>query len=77
VLGGDQIASIDPFDRAGLAYAVAVCRRSRSLSEAGRRLFAVSRQHRSSTNDADRIKKYLARWGLTFEEAQLGRMRLR
>ena len=35
-----------------------------SLSEAGRMLFAASRSSRSTTNDADRLRKYLARYGL-------------
>ena len=34
---------------------------------AGRELFAVSRKERSSTNDADRLRKYLARFGLSWE----------
>ena len=38
------------------------------LSEAGRRLFAVSRSARSTTNDADRLRKYLQRFGLTWAE---------
>lgn len=66
LLGADQIAEIDPFDRIQLAYVVAVCRESPSLSEAGRRLFAASRERRASTNDADRLRKYLARFGLEF-----------
>ena len=33
-------------------------------SEAGRKLFAISRQERKVANDADRLRKYLARFGL-------------
>jgi transcriptional regulatory protein RtcR len=40
------------------------------MSEAGRTLFAASRQRRSSTNDADRLRKYLARFGLSFEHVR-------
>lgn len=64
VLSAEQLAEIDPFDRVQLAHVVAVCRHSRSLSDAGRTLFAVSRTRRASTNDADRLRKYLARFGL-------------
>lgn len=64
LLSADQLAEIDPFDRVQLAHVVAVCRHSRSLSDAGRSLFAVSRTRRASTNDADRLRKYLARFGL-------------
>lgn len=63
---GEALAEIDPFDRVQLAHVVAVCRRSRSLSDAGRELFAVSRSKRSVTNDADRLKKYLSKFGVDF-----------
>ncbi|MEQ1484556.1 hypothetical protein [Methyloglobulus sp.] len=33
-------------------------------AEAGRLLFAVSRTQRGSTNDADRLRKYLGKFGL-------------
>ncbi|MEG3181392.1 RNA repair transcriptional activator RtcR [Sphingomonas sp. LT1P40] len=58
------LADIDPFDRVQLAETIRVCRASRSLSEAGRTLFAASRTRRSTANDADRLRKYLARFGL-------------
>jgi len=45
-----------------------VCRTAASLSAAGRILFAGSRQDKRSHNDADRLRKYLARWDLRFDE---------
>ncbi|MFC7337604.1 RNA repair transcriptional activator RtcR [Haloferula chungangensis] len=66
ILSAGQLAEIDPFDQVQLAHVVAVCQRSKSLSEAGRELFAATRQKRKVTNDADRLKKYLARWDLDF-----------
>lgn len=63
---GPALADIDPFDRVQLAHVVVVCRRSKSLSDAGRELFAVSRAKRAIANDADRLKKYLARFNLDF-----------
>jgi transcriptional regulatory protein RtcR len=63
-----DIEALDPFDRIQLAHVVAVCRRSKSLSEAGRELFAVSRRQRKTANDADRLKKYLAKWELSFDK---------
>ncbi|HLJ91290.1 MAG TPA: RNA repair transcriptional activator RtcR [Candidatus Angelobacter sp.] len=63
---GVQFDALDLFDRAQLAFVVAVCKRSRSLSEAGRELFGVSRGRKSFANDADRLRKYLARFGLEF-----------
>ena len=67
VLDEKAISGLDPFDRVQLAHVVATCRNSRSLSEAGRQLFAVSRTRRSTPNDADRLRKYLARFELTFD----------
>lgn len=64
LLGSERLAELDLFDRVQLAAVVEVCRESRSLSAAGRRLFAVSRTRRSGPNDADRLRKYLARHGL-------------
>ncbi len=64
LLDDEAAAAIDPFDRVQLAETIRVCRASRSLSEAGRTLFAASRLRRSSANDADRLRKYLARFGL-------------
>ncbi len=68
VLGEPGLAKVDPFDRAQLAYVIGVCRHSRNQSEAGRSLFSVSRLQRKHTNDADRLSKYLARFGLTWTE---------
>ncbi|MDA7788006.1 RNA repair transcriptional activator RtcR [Sphingomonadaceae bacterium] len=64
LLGPDAVAALDLFDRVQLAEVVQVCRRSRSLSEAGRTLFAASRAQKKSSNDADRLRKYLARFDL-------------
>ena len=69
---GDAAAAIDPFDRVQLAEVLRVCRASRSLSEAGRTLFSASRLRRSSANDADRLRKYLARFGLDWTAASSG-----
>ena len=66
VLG--DISSIDRFDLVQLAEVIRVCRRSKSISDAGRQLFAASRKTRTSTNDTDRTKKYLAKYGLSFAE---------
>lgn len=59
---------MDLFDSTQLETVLAVCRRSASLSEAGRILFAVSRQQKKQPNDADRLRKYLSRFDLCWEE---------
>jgi transcriptional regulatory protein RtcR len=61
---------IDLFDQRQLETVLEVCRRSHSLSDAGRELFAVSRLKKANPNDADRLRKYLARFGLTWEHVR-------
>ncbi|MCB9507475.1 MAG: hypothetical protein H6697_07385 [Myxococcales bacterium] len=68
ILPPERLAALDLFDRLQLASVVAICRRSRSLSEAGRQLFAASLAERTSRNDADRLRKYLARFGLSWAD---------
>lgn len=68
VLSTEQIEKLDLFDRVQLAAVLNVCRECRSMAEAGRRLFAISRQARTSSNDSDRLKKYLARFGLGWDD---------
>ena len=59
---------LDPFDVVQLAYVISVCKQSPSISEAGRRLYSVSRTRRKTPNDADRLRKYLLRFGLTWSD---------
>ncbi len=68
VLSPERIEQLDLFDRVQLAAVLKVCRECRSMAETGRRLFAVSRQARTSHNDSDRLKKYLARFGLGWDD---------
>ncbi|WP_299657117.1 hypothetical protein [uncultured Jannaschia sp.] len=65
-------AELDPFDVPQLAHVVRTCRTSSTISEAGRRLFAVSRESRTSRNDADRLRKYLARFDLAWTDMHDG-----
>jgi transcriptional regulatory protein RtcR len=67
-LSPKELDEIDLFDQAQLAFVVDVCKRSRSLSEAGRTLFGASRARKSLSNDADRLRKYLARFGIEFSQ---------
>jgi len=68
ILGEDLAGELDRFDRVQLADVLSVCRTARTLSDAGRVLFAHSRAQKKSINDADRLKKYLARFGLTWAD---------
>ncbi|SEI19294.1 RNA repair transcriptional activator RtcR [Pseudomonas asplenii] len=64
---GDAAREIDLFDRLQLNAVIAVCRRASSLSDAGRQLFNASRQAKANPNDADRLRKYLARFDLDWK----------
>ncbi|MEF9416610.1 RNA repair transcriptional activator RtcR [Ralstonia sp. SM1864_UCD524_TZ4] len=67
---GDGAAALDRFDRMQLESVVRICRESASLSDAGRRLFDVSRLEKAKVNDADRLRKYLARFGLDWQQVR-------
>lgn len=74
-LGPEAVARLDRFERVQLAEVLRVLGASRSLSEAGRVLFAASRARKRSANDADRLRKYLARFGLDGRALLQGRGR--
>ncbi|MDB5806680.1 MAG: sigma-54 interacting protein [Betaproteobacteria bacterium] len=67
LLGAPALEQIDLFDQMQLANVISVCRAERNLSQAGRRLFAASRRAKESANDADRLRKYLSRFGLDWK----------
>ncbi len=70
---GPAIAELDRFDAVQLLDVVAARRQARSLSEAGRALYAASLRRKGSVNDADRLRKYLARHGLDFDQLRATR----
>jgi transcriptional regulatory protein RtcR len=70
-LSPQQQEQLDRFDRVQLEDVLRVCRQATSLSDAGRMLFAVSRQKKKLANDADRLRKYLVRFGIDW--ADIGR----
>lgn len=67
ILPPEQLAEMDLFDRLQLREVVKVCQSSKSLAEAGRKLFHASRDKKSSTNDSHRLKQYLHKFGLSFQ----------
>ena len=69
-LGEDALAALDPFDRVQLEHVVDTMRRARSLSDAGRLLFSASRKQKTTANDADRLRKYLTRFGLDWKSVR-------
>lgn len=70
LLGGDAASRLDRYDAAQLAIVLRTCRERATASGAGRVLFANSRLERKSSNDAGRLVKCLARFGLKFEDTR-------
>jgi len=67
LLNAETAAALDLFDRMQLESVIRVCRSAGTLSEAGRKLFNQSRTQRAVVNDADRLRKYLLKFGLNWE----------
>ena len=70
VIGTDGAEQLDRFEKVQLADVINVCRESKNMSEAGRKVFAVSRKKKSKTNDADRLRKYLAKYDIKWNDIQ-------
>ena len=68
LIAPEQLDKIDPFDKIQLTEVINICRESKTLSDAGRKLFSVSREQKKNTNDTDRLSKYLSRFGLKWKE---------
>ncbi|MBS9781021.1 MAG: RNA repair transcriptional activator RtcR [Gammaproteobacteria bacterium] len=66
------LSNIDTFDQVQLAHVIKVCRTSKNQAEAGRKLFAKSRQEKIDKgkipNDSHRLGQYLKKFGLRFSE---------
>jgi len=70
VLSPALARDLDRFDRVQLEEVLRVCAAAPSLSAAGRVLFDRSRERKRVANDADRLRKYLARFGLDWNGVQ-------
>jgi len=68
VLGKEQTLLIDRFELVQLAEVIRVCWESETLSEAGRKLYNISRTKKKQANDADRLSKYLAKFNLHWKD---------
>ena len=58
---------IDTFEKAQLAQVIRVCKESKSMADAGRKLFDKSRLKKSASNDSQRLKVYLKKYDLDFK----------
>jgi transcriptional regulatory protein RtcR len=72
LLGERRWDDLDLFDRIQLRGVIQICRECKTLSDAGRKLFGTSRGKKTTTNDADRLRKYLARFGLDWQQVTSG-----
>jgi len=68
ILGAGRVADLDLFNRVQLCEVLRMCRRSPTTLAAGRTLFAASLARRRTRNDADRLTKYLGRFGLRWAD---------
>ncbi|MBQ8024260.1 MAG: RNA repair transcriptional activator RtcR [Succinivibrio sp.] len=63
---GEKAEEIDLFELSQLDCVINVILKSKSLSEAGRKLFANTIKQRKTSNDSDRLRKYLEKYNLDF-----------
>ncbi|MEN6668844.1 RNA repair transcriptional activator RtcR [Psychrobacter sp. B38] len=67
-LDEETLTTIDPFEAVQLAYVIEVCINHKNQAAAGRYLYANSRDKLKNPNDSDRLRKYLMKFGLKFDE---------
>lgn len=68
ILGENSTESMDYYDQLKLSSLIQVCQSSSSMAEAGRKLFNISRQKKTSNNDSHRIKQLLAKYNIKFDD---------
>ncbi|PCJ15940.1 MAG: transcriptional regulator [Candidatus Cloacimonadota bacterium] len=59
---------IDLFDQIQLSSVINICQNFNSISDAGKYLFAHSRNKKSTNNDSDRLRKYLTKFNLSWKD---------
>ncbi|MCV6614981.1 MAG: sigma 54-interacting transcriptional regulator, partial [Cellvibrionaceae bacterium] len=70
LLPKNQIEKLDYYEQLKLSGLIQACRQSKSMAEAGRTLFNISRLAKKSTNDSHRVKQLLDKYQLKFEDLQ-------
>lgn len=68
VITNEKWNKLDLFDRCQLEKVIEVCETSKSLADASRKLFSNSILEKKSCNDSDRLRKYLAKFGLCWKD---------
>lgn len=67
---GQAAEELDLFEACQLEKVLEICKSSKSLADASRKLFAHSIKEKKSLNDSDRLRKYLAKFGLNWKSIQ-------
>ena len=67
LLSKETLESLDLFDQAQLLSVIKICQQSKSMADAGRKLFDKSRLQKSASNDSQRLGVYLKKFGLEFK----------
>ena len=67
VLDADKIDEIDNFYHTQLEEVIRVCYESSNRTEAGIKLYNVSRNKKKNVNDVDRLSKFLQSFNLDWE----------
>jgi len=60
-------ANLDLFEHIQLAGVIQACKKAKSMADAGRLLFDKSRLEKKSINDSHRLKQFLDKYGLKFD----------
>ena len=68
VLSIEECATLDHYEKTALAEVLRVCQTSKTMAEAGRILFNVSRTLKKSNNDSHRVKQLLEKYHIRFED---------
>jgi len=68
LLGEEGASELDLFDQYLLMGVSQVCKESKSMADAGRKLFGVSRLNKKTINDSHRLKQVLVKFDLVFED---------
>ena len=67
LLDSSVYEALDLFDKQQLAAVIRVCKASKSMAEAGRKLFDKSRLKTTTSNDTQRLRAYLKKYDLEFK----------
>jgi transcriptional regulatory protein RtcR len=68
LMGAEAAEQLDLFEQYLLMGVSDVCKESKSMAEAGRKLFNVSRLNKTVKNDSHRLKQLLAKFDLSFSD---------